>query len=1018
MTQMKRRVIGLILTLALLVSAFSVLTVAASAATDGIIEAAGWLESAYVEWAPISGAEGYNVYVASADSTSWTRIDDMLIREYADYWRADAVGLKAGSYQLKVVPVASGAEQSDKALITDTLTVLPHDRSGYGFVGGTASGAYNDDGTLRGDAQVIYVTANTAKTCTATVNGTVLTGLQTILDAKQKANATEPLCIRIIGLVTVDDLDHYSSSSEGLQIKGKSAYSPMNITIEGIGEDGAISGFGMLIRNCKNVEVRNLGIMNFMDDGISVDTDNSNLWLHNCDFFYGNPGSDSDQAKGDGTLDIKKSQYISVAYNHFIDSGKACLLDATTGSNADYISYHHNWFDHSDSRHPRVRNANVHVYNNYYDGVAKYGVGAAGGGSSVFVEANYFENTKYPMLTSMQGSDISGDGEGTFSSEDGGVIKSYGNVIVGGTFVPYSATNKVEYDAYVATSRDEVLPSSISSKKGGHTYSNFDTASDFYSYTPESAEQARETVKTYAGRVNGGDLKWEFSSSENSNYEIISGLKSKVVNYKSSIVSIGGTSDGYVGDNSGNNTGSGDSGSGSGSGSGGSGSGSGGGINVVFPAGSYIHNFHESGKDSTFFSISGNLSTSKGTITFNGMSLTQCLKMETETSIIFTASENGRLVLVFGSGAASKGVKIDGTKYSIGSDNILETTVSVGAHTITKGDSVNLYYMVYTSDSVGEVHKHAYVESVTTEPTCTATGMKTYTCSCNDSYTETIAAKGHNHTLASTVEATCTEAGEKTFTCSACGDSYTEAISAKGHSYSSEVTKEATCIATGVKTFTCGNCGDSYIETIDAKGHNFVSGACSICGAPESNEHEHSYTGSVAKPATCTDIGVMKYVCSCGEEYMEQIAAKGHTYVLSSTKEATCTENGQRAYACSCGSKYTEQINAKGHEYEESVTKEATCTEEGTKTFTCSCGNSYTESIAAKGHSFAEGVCSSCGEEEKKEDVTPEAPGDGNNDGEGNGTEDEEPEEKLNFFQRIFRAIANFFRRLFGLKTK
>ncbi|MBR2009554.1 MAG: pectate lyase, partial [Peptococcaceae bacterium] len=82
-------------------------------------------------------------------------------------------------------------------------------------------------------------------------------------------------------------------------------HSNLNLTIEGVGKDATINGFGMLIRNCANVEIRNLGIMNFLDDGISIDTDNKNIWIHNNDFFYGQKGSASDQAKGDGSLDTK-----------------------------------------------------------------------------------------------------------------------------------------------------------------------------------------------------------------------------------------------------------------------------------------------------------------------------------------------------------------------------------------------------------------------------------------------------------------------------------------------------------------------------------------------------------------------------------------------------------------------------------------------------------------------------------------------------------------------------------------
>ena len=628
-------------------------------------------ETIFCEWKPLEGADSYNVYCDG------TQVDTELIRNYGTYYRCDILGLKAGEYTVDILPVDNG-EEITSGKTTFKMGTIAHLRDGFGFVNGSASGAYNDDGTLKPNAQVIYVTATNAKTVQATVNGTVQTGLQTILDAKQKANTSNDiLCIRIIGMISASDMDHFSSSSEGLQIKGKSAYTAMNITFEGVGNDATINGFGFLLRNCKNVEIRNIGIMNFMDDGISVDTDNCNLWLHNIDFFYGNPGSDADQNKGDGSLDIKKSQYITVSYNHFWESGKACLLDASTGANADYISYHHNWFDHSDSRHPRVRNANVHVYNNYYDGVAKYGIGAAGGGSSVFSEANYFENTKYPMLTSMQGSDIAGDGEGTFSGEDGGVIKSFGDVIFGGTFVPYSTTNNVEYDAYVATSRDETLSSSISSKKGGHTYSNFDTSSDMYEYYVHSAEDAKNNVMTFAGRVEGGDLKWEFTDADDASYEINTGLKNAVTKYKSTLISTNVSNS-----SSGGNTGT--------------GSGNEGGednppVVTPTPEGTIVHNFTESGKDSSFFAINGNLSTSKGTVEYNGLTLTRCLKMESSTTITFTITESKKLTLVFVESTTN--IKIDGEKITSDS-NIITLELEAGTHTISKADTKNLFYIV------------------------------------------------------------------------------------------------------------------------------------------------------------------------------------------------------------------------------------------------------------------------------------------------------------------------------------
>ena len=127
---------------------------AASTSSVSITNASGYAEGAFAEWSAVSGASGYNVY---ADGT---KIDSMLIRQYADCFRADAVGLKAGSHTLKIVPVINGKEDTSKAG-EKSVTVTAHDRSGFGWVNGTSSGAYNEDGTLKANATVIYVTEKT-----------------------------------------------------------------------------------------------------------------------------------------------------------------------------------------------------------------------------------------------------------------------------------------------------------------------------------------------------------------------------------------------------------------------------------------------------------------------------------------------------------------------------------------------------------------------------------------------------------------------------------------------------------------------------------------------------------------------------------------------------------------------------------------------------------------------------------------------------------------------------------------
>lgn len=93
----------------------------------------------------------------------------MLVRSYGDTYRADMVGLKAGNYDMKVVPVSKGKELAENANEATAMTVLNYDRSGFAHLDNTGVGSYNDDGSLKSDARVIYVTAQTAKTVTCDV---------------------------------------------------------------------------------------------------------------------------------------------------------------------------------------------------------------------------------------------------------------------------------------------------------------------------------------------------------------------------------------------------------------------------------------------------------------------------------------------------------------------------------------------------------------------------------------------------------------------------------------------------------------------------------------------------------------------------------------------------------------------------------------------------------------------------------------------------------------------------------
>ena len=517
----------------------------------------GWLESAYAEWAS-DGSDSYNVYYTGAGASN-VKVDGSLIRKYGSKYRVDVVGLKAGSYTLKVASVKGGKEGTSTT--SKSLEVKAHDRSGFAFSNNHVPGAYKADGTLKSGAVVLYVTESTKNSIKLDVvtsskgATTECVGLQNILTAFKKGYDTRPLDIRLIGNVTDPEV---TDKGDILVDMGKKE--GLSMTIEGIGNDATANGWGIRIKNAQDVEVRNIGIMNVDSDegdNIGLQQDNQYIWVHNCDFFYGHAGSDKDQVKGDGALDCKKSTYVTFSYNHFWDNGKSNLLGLSEGTTDGlYITYHHNWYDHSDSRHPRVRFYSAHVYNNYYDGNAKYGAGSTKG-SSVFMEANYFRNCKYPMMTSMQGSDVYAGGTSrdaknnpTFSSEDGGTIKAYNNHMEGNfTFIPYGASKyvlkgsetaagsidtKADFDAYVVTNRDAQVPSSVKSYAGANSYNNFDTdKSVMYSYTADSPEKALANVRAYAGRVQGGDFKWTFDNSvDDAAYEVNQKLKDALMAYK------------------------------------------------------------------------------------------------------------------------------------------------------------------------------------------------------------------------------------------------------------------------------------------------------------------------------------------------------------------------------------------------------------------------------------------------------------------------------------------------------
>ncbi len=188
-----------------------------------------------------------------------------------------------------------------------------------------------------------------------------------------------------------------------IQVKGTISYSGMkncrsNKTIIGLGSDAAIDGGGVYMYKMSNIIIRNITFKNSSEDGVGITNSSTHIWVDHCNFTN----------CADGCLDIKEqSNYITVSYCKFYNHSKTMLIGHKDGNTADIgylkVSVHHNWWDRTVQRHPRVRFGWVHVYNNYYDNDSLYGVVSACS-AKVMVEGNYFKNIPVPMHSGYQDS--------------------------------------------------------------------------------------------------------------------------------------------------------------------------------------------------------------------------------------------------------------------------------------------------------------------------------------------------------------------------------------------------------------------------------------------------------------------------------------------------------------------------------------------------------------------------------------------------------------------------------------
>ena len=247
-----------------------------------------------------------------------------MIRENNDTIRCDILGLSKGVYTVKIETLNSTTKYSSTI---DNINVINFDRSGFAhYKSSNAIGAYNNDGTLKSNAIVVYVNEANKNTVTAKIGSTTYTGIVKILQAQSKSNV--PLNIRIIGTVGAATWNQISYSKDKLKaedIKGlngkalskesmnessiissgyntldTSKYSKLNnltnnikyesddncfdsyynmcdissaknVTIEGIGTDARIFQWGFTWKNSSFIEVRNLTFEDYPEDACSFE---------------------------------------------------------------------------------------------------------------------------------------------------------------------------------------------------------------------------------------------------------------------------------------------------------------------------------------------------------------------------------------------------------------------------------------------------------------------------------------------------------------------------------------------------------------------------------------------------------------------------------------------------------------------------------------------------------------------------------------------------------------------------
>jgi Pectate lyase len=178
-----------------------------------------------------------------------------------------------------------------------------------------------------------------------------------------------------------------------------------NITIQGVGSTGELSGVGLNIRDYTNVIVKNIKIheIPYPDDALTLDNV-QHAWVDHCEL-YSKIGAGITMDTYDGLLDVKKgAAFITISWCRLHDHMKCSLIGHSDNAGQQAmdsqirVTYHHDWFYKTDGRNPSLRFGAVHMFNNIYEDISDYGLAARDGGHAK-VENCHYNNVVLPMST-------------------------------------------------------------------------------------------------------------------------------------------------------------------------------------------------------------------------------------------------------------------------------------------------------------------------------------------------------------------------------------------------------------------------------------------------------------------------------------------------------------------------------------------------------------------------------------------------------------------------------------------